>query len=123
MNKKSKRKKLIVGRGVNLAGLSFLKTSPLMPLHSNIVFKRPKLRKAAKNKKSIDSSMMHWSKILIDPEEIIKQGRERRVTDGSNGSTNLSLSELESLNPTYAMIEVYNKCKERETSPTYKADR
>lgn len=103
---------------------SFLKTSPLMPLHSNIVFKRPKLRKKVNDIK-IQDSMMNWSKILImDPEMIIKQARERKVTEGSEPDVmNLSAMDIDSMNPTYAMLEVYNKCMDRETSPKYKPDR
>ncbi|KAJ8968373.1 hypothetical protein NQ314_002323 [Rhamnusium bicolor] len=103
---------------------SFLMTSPLMPLHSNIIYKRPKLRKKIKNKK-IKDSMMNWSKILMDPEIIMKQAtRERKYTEGSDlGAANLSSIDLESMNPTYAMLEVYNKCKERDISPRYKGDR
>ncbi|KAJ8972872.1 hypothetical protein NQ317_013614, partial [Molorchus minor] len=102
---------------------SFLKTSPLMPLHSNIIFKRPKLRKKIKDKK-IKDSRMNWSKILTDPETIMKQAtRERKTTEGSDpGGSSLASLDLDSMNPTYAMLEVYNKCKERETSPKYKGD-
>nr|XP_023023404.1 casein kinase I homolog 3-like [Leptinotarsa decemlineata] len=108
---------------------SFLKTSPLMPLHSNIVFRRPKLRKKAKtnnnnnNDLKIPDTMMNWSKILTDPETIIKQARERKTTEGSDqGVASLSFSDIESMNPTYAMMEIYNRCKDRETSPRYKGE-
>ncbi|XP_056632135.1 serine/threonine-protein kinase VRK1-like [Diorhabda sublineata] len=99
---------------------SFLKTSPLMPLNSNIVFKRPKLRKQLKDVK-IQTSIMNWSKILIDPETILKQARERKMTEGSD-SSNLSSLDIDSMNPTPEMLNIYNKCMEREASPVHKTD-
>lgn len=92
-----------------------------IPLQSNnIMFKRPKLRKKSKH----NDSMMNWSRILTDPEEIIKQARERKNTEHSDpGLVNLTLDELKKLNPTYAMWDVYAKWKERpETSPKNRND-
>ncbi|CAG9824248.1 unnamed protein product [Phaedon cochleariae] len=121
----SKQKKSKKNNGKIITCGSFLKTSPLLPINSNIMFKRPKLRKKAKNNDTQDS-MMNWSKILTDPETIIKQARERKNTEGSDpGTPNsmcLDIETIESMNPTYAMLEVFNKCKEREGSPRYKND-
>ncbi|KAG5895738.1 hypothetical protein JTB14_025684 [Gonioctena quinquepunctata] len=98
-----------------------------MALPSNIVFHRPKLRKKVKNNnnntKKVPDSMMNWSKILTDPETIIKQARERKTTEGSDpGISNLSEIDIESMNPTYAMLEVYNRCRDREFSPRHRGD-
>ncbi|KAJ8942067.1 hypothetical protein NQ318_004092 [Aromia moschata] len=119
--KKLKRKVVSPENKKTFCG-SFLMTSPLMPLHSNIIYKRPKLRKKVKNKE-IKDSQMNWSKILMDPETIMKQAtRERKTTETSDPGITIKLTDLERMNPTYAMMEVYNKCKDRETSPRYKGD-
>lgn len=121
--KKLKRK--VVGcENKKLFPSRFLMSSPLMPLQSNIIFKRPKLRKKVKNKKIKDSAM-NWSKILMDPETIMKQAtKERKTTESSDqGTITLSTRDLHNMNPTYAMLEVYNKCKDRDVSPRYKGDK
>lgn len=123
-NQQKKLKRKIIGcENRRLFPTNFLMTNPLMPLQSNIIFKRPKLRKKVKNK--LKDSAMNWSKILMDPEIIMKQGmRERKITEGSDpGTISLSSRDLYNMNPTYAMLEVYNKCKEREVSPRHKGDR
>lgn len=83
------------------------------PLHSNLPVK-PKLRKKTKSK---DVSRMHWSKILIDPEFILKQKkvRDRKLTESSdsNPANSISTMDIFELNPTYAMLEVFNKLQEK----------
>jgi hypothetical protein len=49
---------------------------------------------------------------------IIKQAREKRNIE----TTNIADLNINRLNPTYAMIEVYNKCRERIDIPTSKGD-
>lgn len=80
------------------------------PLVSNIIYKRPKLRKKTKDQQPICDSMMNWSKILTDPENILKQGSKKRSLDEASGCDDEQLSEIDlgSMNPTYAMLEVYN---------------
>lgn len=101
------------------------------PLHSNVSIKPILLRKMTKSKKT--TALMNWSRILFDPEIIIKQRkvRDRKITESSEPSSlpnaNLDLDTLYQLNPTYAMIEVFNKSKERQNNsgynfPIYKAD-
>ncbi|CAH0546733.1 unnamed protein product [Brassicogethes aeneus] len=90
---------------------------------TNVIFKRPKLRKKAKA--NTNDSMMNWSKILVDnPEEIFRAARERKNTEGSDsGGANILDMDIESMNPTYAMLEVYNKYKEQsDISPRYKGE-
>lgn len=94
-----------------------------VPLTSNLPV-RPKLRKKAKNK---TIAKLNWSKILIDPEVILKQGksRDRKLTEGSDCCTSILTLDINQLNPTYAMIEVYNKSLERINSgcsPRHKFD-
>lgn len=101
-----KKRKLSRDEETIMNNNTFLKNSPLRPISSNIVFKRPKLRKKCKNLK-VDS-MMNWSKLLIDPENILKQARDKKSCD-EDGPPDLSHLDLKSMNPTYAMIEVYNK--------------
>lgn len=97
---------------------SILLYSPRKPLSSNIIFKRPKLRKKIKDKLA-KNSMMNWSRILImDPETIIKQGGHRKNTDNEGGVNILEL-DLDSLNPTPAMREVFNKASERQECSPY----
>ncbi|CAG9864768.1 unnamed protein product [Phyllotreta striolata] len=91
----------------------FLKSSPLQTLDSNIVFKRPKLRKNIK----VQNVVMSWSKILTDPENIIKQGRERKITDDNDDNFSCLTSEdVEAMNPTYAMLDIYYRCIEKNDS-------
>ncbi|KAI4470987.1 casein kinase-related [Holotrichia oblita] len=94
-----------------------------IPLTSNLPI-RPILRKKAKNKKN---AKLNWSKILIDPEIILKQGksRDRKITETSDSGTSLSMLDINQLNPTYAMMEVYNKSVDKMNSgcsPRYKGD-
>ncbi|XP_076264229.1 serine/threonine-protein kinase VRK1-like isoform X1 [Rhynchophorus ferrugineus] len=89
---------------------SLLLYSPRIPLSSNIIFKRPKLRNKKKNKLH-ENSMMNWSKILIDPEIILKQGHKKNSEE--DRSYNILEMDINSLNPTPAMWEVYNKATER----------
>ncbi|CAH1989338.1 unnamed protein product [Acanthoscelides obtectus] len=119
------KKKILVGGRENKGTkvhASFLK-SPLMPLHSNVVFKRPKLRKkkALFEAKEAKETLMTWSQILTDPEEILKQAREKRVVEDCDTTFNMSLAELKSLNPTYAMLEVFHKTRNG-VSPKHKGD-
>lgn len=99
------------------------------PLHSNLPIK-PKLRKKT-NKKKV-ASQMKWSKILIDPEYILKQKkvRDRKLTESSdlNPTNSISTMDIFELKPTYAMLEVFNRLQERlngssYNSPSYKNDR
>lgn len=92
------------------------------PLKSNIPVK-PRLRKKSQNKKLMRN--MSWSKILIDnPEVFLRQARERKHTESGDGSSTIEDLNIYELNPTYAMLEVYNKCKERgDASPAYKGDK
>lgn len=71
---------------------------------------------------------MNWSKILIDdPEVILKQAREKMKSNENIGGDccsggGMSLInrnfDLNALNPTGAMIEVFNKYKEGKTNTT-----
>lgn len=90
-----------------LKNFTFLMQGPLRPLSSNIVLKRPKLRKKLKDMKSQDS-MMNWSKILIDPEIIIKQARDKKITEDDE-QFDLSHLNIKGMNPTDAMLDIYNK--------------
>lgn len=95
------------------------KNSPFIqrqPLLSNSPIKKPVLR-GKKNKKL---KKMNWSKILSsDPEKLFKQRlfkeeikpRDRRITDPCE--TPLQNLDIFKLNPTYAMMDVYNKCRDR----------
>ncbi|GJQ79324.1 hypothetical protein Trydic_g16189 [Trypoxylus dichotomus] len=94
-----------------------------IPLTSNLPI-RPILRKKAKNKKN---AKLNWSKILIDPEVILKQGKskDRKPTETNEYGTNLLSLDINQLNPTYAMLEVYNKSLDKMNSgcsPRYKGD-
>lgn len=93
------------------------------PLQSNLPVK-PKLRQKVKDKQK--ASILKWSRILIDPEGLLKQKkvRDRKLTESSD-STNGSIlnMDIHKLNPTYAMMEVFNKSKERmNNSPVHKSD-
>lgn len=112
--KKAKKQKTLV-----LTTHSFLVKSPLKPISSNVVFKRPKLRKQVKSVQ-IPNSIMNWSKILTDPENILKQARERKNTEESEDFSDM---DIEALNPTYAMLNVYNKAIGRTENTRYKSDR
>lgn len=92
------------------------------PLKSNVTVK-PKTRKKTKVQK------MNWSKILIDPEVILKKGRDRKMTETSDTAppaVNIANMDIKSLNPTPAMLEVYRKCQEgpgsNNASPRYRGD-
>lgn len=63
---------------------------------------------------------MNWSKILTDPENILKQARERKNTEESE---DFSEMDIEALNPTYAMISVYNKAIGLGDTWKYKSER
>lgn len=86
------------------------------PLASNTVIKRPMLRGKKRKQKKIN-----WSEILSkNPEELLRQHnknevvnkpRDRKITDPSENT--LQNLDIWKLNPTYAMIEVYNKLKDR----------
>ncbi|KAF2883493.1 hypothetical protein ILUMI_22666 [Ignelater luminosus] len=102
------------------------------PLKSNLPIKfsqpiKPVLRRKT-NKKL--KHKLKWSKIL-DPEHIIKQAnaRERKMTDTSDtvnfGPSLTSIEDLQQLNPTTAMREIFNRCIERQNngngiSPRYR---
>lgn len=98
---------------------SFLLKSPLKSISSNVVFKRPKLRKSVK-RLQISDSIMNWSRILTDPENILKQARERKNTEESEDFSDM---DIEALNPTYAMINVYNKAIGRTDNSKNRNDR
>lgn len=97
-----------------------------LPLTSNIRLSsmcnslvKPNLRKQTKEDRKA-KRMLNWSKILMDPNMIMKKSRERKTTDTSenggnhsNGILNLDLNEL---NPTYAMLDVYNRTLDRLSS-------
>ncbi|KAH1010036.1 serine/threonine-protein kinase VRK1 [Dendroctonus ponderosae] len=97
---------------------SFLRYNPLKPLSSNIIFKRPKLRKKIRDKLA-KNSMMNWSKILIrDPELIMKQGTVRKTPEEERPFS-IQDFDLERLNPTAAMRDVFNKAADKEERPLY----
>lgn len=81
------------------------------PLKSNLSM-RPNLRKEKNLKADKD-----WAQALMDPEEIIKEAkiRRRKMTDtsDSNQSSGIQNLDLYALNPTAAMIEVFNRSMER----------
>lgn len=92
------------------------------PLKSNVTVK-PKTRKKTKVHK------MNWSKILIDPEIILKKGRDRKMTESSDTAppaVNIANMDIKSLNPTPTMMAVYRKCQEgagsNNGSPRYRGD-
>ncbi|XP_017784851.1 PREDICTED: serine/threonine-protein kinase VRK1-like isoform X2 [Nicrophorus vespilloides] len=89
------------------------------PLKSNLPVK-PLLRK---NKKNL--CRMNWSRILIDPEQILKQSN-KKISESSDSNHNISNLNIKKLNPTYAMTEIYNKYLERINndgqSPKYKME-
>lgn len=53
--------------------------------------------------------MMNWSKILVDPETIIKQATNRQKSPDEDRPFSISEQELENLNPTPVMREVFGK--------------
>lgn len=63
---------------------------------------------------------MNWSKILTDPENILKQARERKITEESEDFCGM---DIEALNPTYAMLNVYNKAIGRVENSRSRSDR
>lgn len=90
------------------------------PLQSNIPIK-PRLRKKASNEKV--KSKFNWFEEVADPESILKQARKTAETE-TNSLSPLENFDIERLNPTDAMLEIYNRCRERGgKSPTYKSDR
>jgi serine/threonine protein kinase len=97
----------------NIKVCRFIQKVSRPPLQSNIPVK-PLLRKKVKNKKCKNN----WFEEIVDPEVIIKQAREKRNIE----TTNIADLNINRLNPTYAMIEVYNKCRERIDIPTSKGD-
>lgn len=124
--KQNKIKK--VSENYKMKKLHLLEQMQRFPLHSNLPVK-PKLRKKTKSKDV--GSQMHWSKILIDPEFILKQKkvRDRKLTESSDSNPGNSISNMDifELNPTYAMLEVFNKLQERlngslYNSPSHKND-
>lgn len=98
------------------------------PLASNLPA-RPILRQTILKQ---TNGKLRWSKILMDPEIIIKnsKNRERKRTESSESnlpSSGILNLDLSSLNPTMAMIEVFNKTMERLNhnggcAPKYKSD-
>ncbi|XP_022909287.2 serine/threonine-protein kinase VRK1-like [Onthophagus taurus] len=91
---------------------------PLSTKPSNLPLK-PKRRRKGK-----EIANLSWSKVLMDPEMILRQGkhRYRTITESSDAVLNLQDIDLDELNPTYAMVEVYNKFMERlqsGSSPRY----
>ncbi|XP_018335382.1 serine/threonine-protein kinase VRK1-like isoform X2 [Agrilus planipennis] len=96
------------------------------PLRSNLPILRKRLKVKTKTPRKI-----RWPKMLLDPETIMKQGkcRERRTTETTDSGSVAGIHNLniEELNPTPTMVEVYNKSIERinsanGSSPTYKGD-
>lgn len=89
---------------------------------NTLIIKKPVLR-GRKNKKG-KGKKINWFKSIMDPEEILRQSNKieksleiehkprcRRNTDTSdNPLLNLDISKL---NPTYAMLDVYNKSIDR----------
>ncbi|XP_044269642.1 serine/threonine-protein kinase VRK1-like [Tribolium madens] len=104
----------------NITARKFIHTISRLPLQSNIPIK-PLLRKKIKNKKL--KPKVNWFEDLTDPETILKQGRKNCENTDANFVSNIAELNINALNPTYAMIEVYNRCRERiDASPTYKGD-
>ncbi|KAF5272325.1 hypothetical protein FQA39_LY07926 [Lamprigera yunnana] len=94
------------------------------PLKSNLPV-RPNLRKVRNPEVNKD-----WAKALADPEIIIKKAksRERKITDSSdlNAMSGIQNLDIHALNPTAAMIEVFNKSigklNSNGSSPQYKGN-
>lgn len=99
-----------------------IKRTPLAA--KNTPSDKPVLRK---NKKS-QKRTLNWSKMLSDPEEILRQNnklnksqetvksRERKLTESSDTScvgNSVHNLDIWTLNPTYAMLDVFNRCKDR----------
>lgn len=90
-----------------------------LPLTSNIIVEKPKLRKKTRKTKK---AKLNWSKIP-DPEEILRKKhhelskmRERKLTESSDSSCNgnsLQNLNIKSLNPTYAMLDVFYKSRDK----------
>lgn len=110
-----------------------MSTSTRLPLHSNFPVKSPKRLRRKFDK---ELACLKWSKILIDPEIIIKKqkrNRERKLTESSDLSMSASIFDMDDiskLNPTYAMVEVFSKSKARalngsfgSISPQHKPER
>lgn len=89
---------------VKCAKLLLLRT----PLKSNLPV-RLNLRKVVNRNMN---RKKRWEPLLVDPEVIIKKARERKLTDTSenNGIQNLNINAL---NPTSAMVDVFNKSIEK----------
>ncbi|KAB0791974.1 hypothetical protein PPYR_13935 [Photinus pyralis] len=76
------------------------------PLQSNLPVRRKVIKRdVVKRKKD-------WISQLVDPEVIIKRARERKLTDTSENSGIQNL-DIHALNPTSAMLDVFNKSMER----------
>lgn len=102
------------------------------PLTSNFSVRSPKLLRKKLNKKAL--ACLNWSKILTDPEIIIKKqkkARDRKLTESSadpNSNTSILEMDIFQLNPTYAMIEVFNRSKEKlnccsgNSTPSHKSE-
>lgn len=98
------------------------------PLTSNILIEnteaKPMLRKKTGKK---GPKQLNWSKILADPEGIMRRlrtpeinlkARERKITETSDtscsGNNSLhTIMDILRLNPTYAMLDVFNKSKDK----------
>lgn len=78
------------------------------PLKSNVAVKHV-LRKKDKAK-----AVMRWSKILFDPEMIIKSGKRVKELEENDNSDALANLNIQELNPTDTMLEVYNNYLERQ---------
>ncbi|KAK9877150.1 hypothetical protein WA026_016893 [Henosepilachna vigintioctopunctata] len=78
------------------------------PLLSNMPIK-PQLRKKIKTKKA--AAAHNWSRMLSDPEVLLKKVRERKMID-INEPTFLDF-DIEGANPTPAMREVFQRFEER----------
>lgn len=79
------------------------------PLISNVRMKNKLLRKEIKTKSM--AAALNWSKMLSNPEVIIRQSKRKISND--NTASNIENLSLESLNPTEAMREVYKKFKDK----------
>lgn len=96
-----------------------------MPLQSNLPLK-PLLRKTLKNKKKNE---LNWSKILLDPETILKQAKTReKKTSECNELNSIEYMNIDKLKPTYHMLNIYNRYMDKLNnanglSPRYNEER
>ncbi|KAL3284898.1 hypothetical protein HHI36_019033 [Cryptolaemus montrouzieri] len=87
------------------------------PLLSNMPLK-PLLRKKIKTKKA--AAALNWSRMLSNPEVLLKRVRERRTIENQEPSPTFHEFNLEKLHPTPAMREVFQRYEERRgQSPNY----